>query len=70
MIGRKPNNSLGALLGSSSSGLYAEQAMMWLEKAIKRHGRHMDGTESTSAVSQQTMMDEMMKAMDALKKIT
>lgn len=47
-----------------------EEAMKWLDKAIKRHERHMDGTESTSEASQQKMMDEMMAAMDALKRFT
>lgn len=42
------------------------QARRWLAKAIERHERHMDGTESTSKESQRKMMDEMLRAMEAL----
>lgn len=42
------------------------EARKWLGRAIARHERHMDGTESTSESSQQKMMDEMTKAMFAL----
>lgn len=43
-----------------------EQAKKWLDIAIKRHERHMNGTEDTSDISQILMMDEMKNAMQAL----
>lgn len=43
-----------------------ELAKEWLNKAIQRHERHMNGTENTSEVSQMLMMDEMKYAMQAL----
>lgn len=47
-----------------------QAAERWLEQAIARHERHMNGTEPTTGAagerSQQTMMDEMQNALDAL----
>lgn len=45
-----------------------EQAKKWLNTAIQRHERHMNGTEDTSEASQMLMMDEMKYAMQALEK--
>lgn len=46
-------------------------AIRWLKKAIARHERHMNGKEPTTGkagdASQQTMMDEMTKALDNLQ---
>jgi Tfp pilus assembly protein PilE len=44
------------------------EARAWLSEAIKRHERHMNGTEATSSASQQQMMKEMQNAMSWLKK--
>lgn len=41
-------------------------AISWLEKAIARHERHMNGKEATSEASQQKMMREMKKALAML----
>jgi hypothetical protein len=45
-------------------------AEKWLEMAIKRHERHMNGSEPVSGkegeISQMLMMDEMKNAMKAL----
>lgn len=45
-------------------------AKKWLEMAIKRHQRHMDGKEPTTgkigAISQMLMMEEMKMAFKAL----
>jgi len=45
------------------------RAVLALEQAIARHERHMNGQESTSHQSQQAMMDEMRRALAALRKI-
>jgi len=42
-------------------------AIAWLEKAIARHERHMNGSEKTSEASQMKMMQEMKKALAALQ---
>lgn len=47
-------------------GMDIDAARKWLERAIARHERHMNGTEATDKASQQTMMDEMRQALDAL----
>jgi len=48
------------------------RALASLERAIARHGRHMDGTEPTTGPagekSQQKMMDEMREALSAIKR--
>lgn len=44
-----------------------EEAKKWLGQAIKRHERHMNGSEATSQKSQMTMMEEMRTAMNHLK---
>jgi hypothetical protein len=44
-----------------------EEAIKWLEKAIARHERHMNGTERTSESSQMKMMDEMKRALREMK---
>lgn len=47
-----------------------EQSKYWLNIAIRRHQRHMDGLEPTSGkdgeISQMLMMEEMQYALDAL----
>jgi type VI protein secretion system component VasF len=46
------------------------EAKMWLEIAIRRHERHMKGTEPTTGtdgeISQNLMMEEMKYALSAL----
>jgi len=44
----------------------AATAAKWLKKAIARHERHMNGTESTSDTSQQKLMDEIRAALGEL----
>lgn len=47
-------------------GANVNEAKKWLDAAIARHERHMDGTEATDEKSQQKMMDEMKRARAAL----
>lgn len=56
---------MNALKATAQTG--PEEAKRWLEKAIARHKRHMNGKEPTTDASQRTMMDEMMKALAALE---
>jgi len=44
-----------------------KEAIQWLQTAIARHERHMNGTEATSKASQMQMMVEMKNAMAALE---
>ena len=48
-----------------------EEAKFWLEIAIRRHERHMNGTEPTEGtdgeISQKLMMEEMMYALKSLE---
>ncbi len=60
---------LGMFGSNPSKASPRQAAMMWLQSAIKRHERHMNGTENTSRESQQKMMDEMTNAMSALRRM-
>lgn len=48
-----------------------DNAIMWLQKSISRHERHMMGKEPTTGkdgdISQRLMMEEMQYALRALK---
>jgi len=71
MLMRKSAKSQIALAvrsGTRQASPDVQAAITWLERAIARHERHMNGSESTSQASQQQMMDEMMAALAALKK--
>lgn len=50
------------LSGDSRIGV----ALAWLNAAIERHERHMNGTEPTAEASQMQMMVEMKNARKAL----
>jgi len=43
-----------------------KEAIQWLQTAIARHERHMNGTEATNQESQTQMMVEMKNALAAL----
>ncbi len=60
-----PHPGLAKASGLAAGGDVAG-AVKWLEAAIARHQRHMDGTEATDQASQQKMMDEMKAALAAL----
>jgi hypothetical protein len=42
-------------------------ARQWLQRAMDRHARHLNGKEATTAASQKLMMTEMERALAALQ---
>jgi len=65
--GVEPGDPNASIKKKESTGETVKAAISWLQKAIDLHQAHMDGTEPTSDASQMRLMDQMKKALAALK---